>query len=465
MNSFLQRILQAGVLDTYPKYLKDKLYITNALALGIAVCIVTPYIGITYIFLKPLTIIPVICAFLLLSVIVLNHYKMINLSRFIFGLLPVSLPLTYFGFLMPPGSPKYLELYVITIAFSMVPFLVFAARERIYVIVSSIIILTVFVFGLDWINANLTMDIDGEIMYTGFFGKLNLFMGMFLIMAGVYLLSFMNMKSNNRTLALMEEMDKKTEEIQNSENELKEKISQIELNQAEERKRNWATEGIAEISTILRSDQSGHELYDHITSYITKYLNANQCGLFTVVKDEHDDSDVRLVLQSSYAYDRKKFVEKEISPGQGQIGQAYLEKTTIYLKDVPDGYVNITSGMGEHTASEVLIVPLVVNEEVEGVIEFASFNHFEDYHIQFVEQLGETLASFISINRINERTKYLLEESQQQTEEMRAQEEEMRQNMEELSATQEEMGRKEQEYVNLIQELKEENEQLKKAIA
>ena len=112
--------------------------------------------------------------------------------------------------------------------------------------------------------------------------------------------------------------------------------------------------------------------------------------------------------------------------------------------------------MLESTPNEVLIVPLIVNEEVEGVFEFASFNKFQDYQIHFLEQLGETLAAFINVNRINERTKILLEESQQQAEEMKSQEEEMRQNMEELSATQEEMGRKEQEYLNQIEELEKE---------
>ena len=90
------------------------------------------------------------------------------------------------------------------------------------------------------------------------------------------------------------------------------------------------------------------------------------------------------------------------------------------------------------------------------MFEIASFKTFEPYEIEFVRELSEALASFISVNRINEQTKILLEESQQQAEEMRSQEEEMRQNMEELAATQEEMQRKEQEYVSRIEELERE---------
>ena len=125
------------------------------------------------------------------------------------------------------------------------------------------------------------------------------------------------------------------------------------------------------------------------------------------------------------------------------------------MKRVPQNYVLITSGLGEASPAEVLIVPLKVNDCIEGIIELASFNEFADHEIAFVERLAENIASSISSVKINARTKQLLEASQQQAEELRSQEEEMRQNMEELAATQEEMGRKEQEYILRINELEE----------
>ena len=98
-------------------------------------------------------------------------------------------------------------------------------------------------------------------------------------------------------------------------------------------------------------------------------------------------------------------------------------------------------------------MPLQVNDEVEGILELASFRPFAPHEIDFLEKLGESVAAAIRNTRINEKTRSLLTETQQQAEEMRAAEEEMRQNMEELAATQEEMQRKEQEYVNRIADL------------
>ncbi len=97
-------------------------------------------------------------------------------------------------------------------------------------------------------------------------------------------------------------------------------------------------------------------------------------------------------------------------------------------------------------------MPLQVNGEVEGVLEIASFNPLSEHEINFLEKLGESVAVAVRNARINEQTRSLLEDTQQQAEEMRAAEEEMRQNMEELAATQEEMQRKEQAYLKKIEE-------------
>ncbi len=213
------------------------------------------------------------------------------------------------------------------------------------------------------------------------------------------------------------------------------------LMEGAERERNekFMNVGIAEISNIIRDNKTGlQDLSYEVISYLVKYLNANQGGMF-VIKEEGKER--YLELQGCYAFERKKFLEKKVALGQGLVGQCVLEKETIYMTEIPENYVNITSGLGTSVPRNIVIVPLKNDQVIEGVIEIASFHKIEKYHVHFLEKLGEIIAASITNTRINDRTQVLYQNSQEQAEQLRSQEEEMRQNMEELTATQEEMRR------------------------
>lgn len=116
----------------------------------------------------------------------------------------------------------------------------------------------------------------------------------------------------------------------------------------EARIRNWTNKGSAEFGDILRKYNNNiGELSDHVITFMVNYLNANQGSIFIVDEDENGTEALRLT--ATYAYDRKKFIEKTILPGQGLVGQVYLEKQSIYMKELPENYITITSGLGKAT--------------------------------------------------------------------------------------------------------------------
>jgi PAS domain S-box-containing protein len=222
----------------------------------------------------------------------------------------------------------------------------------------------------------------------------------------------------------------------------------------------WTNEGLSKFGDLIRKYQDDlTRLSDELISNIVVYLKAQQGGLFFL--NDEDPHHRYLDLVGCYAYQRKKFLEKKIELGQGMVGQCFLEGETTYLTNVPEDYVNITSGLGETNPQVLLVVPLRLNDIVVGVIEIANLKPFEKYQIDFLERLAESIASAISSVKTNEKTKVLLEQSQQQAEEMRAQEEEMRQNMEELQATQEQMHRKNEEVESLLRKASENEESMK----
>ena len=226
----------------------------------------------------------------------------------------------------------------------------------------------------------------------------------------------------------------------NMRNNLQSAKKEEENRKTEDQKRRWANEGLAKFSDILRKDNDNIEiLAREIIKNLVYYLKSNQGGLFII--NEDDGSTPIFNLLSAFAFDREKFIAKQVELGEGLVGTCAAEKETIYLTEIPHNYVQITSGLGGANPNSLLIVPLIIENDVLGVIEMASFNKFDKHEIEFVESVAESIASTLKSVRVNIKTSQLLEQSQQQSEEMAAQEEEMRQNMEELQATQEESTR------------------------
>jgi PAS domain S-box-containing protein len=230
------------------------------------------------------------------------------------------------------------------------------------------------------------------------------------------------------------------------------KAQQEELIRKEiEAKRQWTNEGLAKFGDILRQNNDNlNRLGDEVVKNLVWYLKASLGGLF--VRSENGEADT-LELVSAFAYDRKRFMEKSFKLGDGLIGTCALEKETIYLTEVPQDYIEVTSGLGDANPNAILLIPLKIEEEVLGVIELASLNKFLPHEIELCEKLAQSIASTLRTVRINNRTNELLRKSQEQTEIMVSQEEEMRQNMEELQATQEEAARKTFEMEGLINAL------------
>ena len=236
-------------------------------------------------------------------------------------------------------------------------------------------------------------------------------------------------------------------------NELKNASKEEEKRKAEDEQRNWAAQGVAMFSDILRkSSDNLEELSYDIISNMVKYTSSNQGGMFII--NDNDKDRTFLEMAACYAYDRKKFLEKKIHAGEGLVGRCYQEQEKIFLTEIPEDYIKITSGLGDDNPKCLLLIPLVYNNVIYGIIEIASFNVYRPFEIEFIERISESIAATISSVKANIQTTTLLEQSQQQAEEMAAQEEEMRQNMEELRATQEQSARREEDLKKEVEELR-----------
>ncbi len=447
-------ILNAGIHEDTPRILAKKISLANGLALIIAFGVAGPFGTISLIHFEEIAYLPFAGLALCVSTIGINALGFHYVGRFILGLIPFTLTAIYGSYLAPAAELPLAPIFAIQIGFAVVPFILFDVSDKVYLIISGLFVMVSTTFFTKDLNVMFEKEIDITIVRDGYVFNIAIATAIMVACGSILYMSYNNYRANREQEALLKQMDARNEELEKSEETLRENLKKVEENQAEENKRNWASAGLARFGNLLRSNDDSDSLFDQLISGVTEYIEANQSALFLV--NRTDDKNISIDMQACYAYSRKKHLEKSISPGQGLIGQAYHEKDVIHLTEVPDNYVTITSGLGEALPKAILIVPLMVNEEVEGFFEIASFNDFEPHTIEFLQNLGENVASFIGMNRINTRTKLLLQETQQQAEEMKSQEEEMRQNMEELQATHEEMNRKEKEYIARLEQLENE---------
>lgn len=214
----------------------------------------------------------------------------------------------------------------------------------------------------------------------------------------------------------------------------------------------WLNEGIAKFSDILRKEnKDAQKLAYNVISELVKYLNANQGGFFIVNTNDNQASTID--LYASYAFEKERMYQKSIDWGVGLIGRSVQEQKTLHIKEIPEDYSDISSGLGSAKPSAVMVFPLVANQQVLGAIELASFSSFSEIQLNFVNNIAESIAITLITVQSNLKTEELLENSKQQAEELSSQEEEMRQNLEELQATQESAARREKEMESIIEAL------------
>lgn len=212
---------------------------------------------------------------------------------------------------------------------------------------------------------------------------------------------------------------------------LKKAFRETMIRRKENFQRSWTSQGLAEFGEMLRESQDNlEELTNKILTKLIRYLDASIGGLFIINDDNKDD--VFLELIAFYAYDRRKYLDKHIKIGESLVGQCVLENETIFMSEIPKDYIHISSGSGKDDPRSLLIVPLKLNEEVYGVVELASFKKIEQFQIEFVEKIGESIASTISSAKINIHTSKLLQESNEKSQRLTKQEEESRRQIEDM---------------------------------
>ncbi len=217
--------------------------------------------------------------------------------------------------------------------------------------------------------------------------------------------------------------------------ELKDNINQMIANLRETTQRNaeqdWLKSNLAGISGMLQGQRDLAAVTQMIMSEVTPTVNAQHGAFF--VAEPTGDAGSELVLVASYGYTtRAGQIRDRFRIGEGLVGQAAFECKTIALTDVPPAYIKVGSGLGEAPPADILVMPVLFEDQVLGVIELASLRPFSDTNRDFLDRITETIGVVLNTIRANMRTEELLEQSQSLTQELQKQSEELRNTNDEL---------------------------------
>ena len=190
----------------------------------------------------------------------------------------------------------------------------------------------------------------------------------------------------------------------------------------------WIRSGQMGLNETMQGDQPLDKLGGKLLSFIAGYTGA-QVGAVYIAEGG------RFRRFGGYAIPPGQL--DELRPGDGMLGQAVRDNRSLRIRDVPAGYLPITSGVGQGTPAELLIVPASIDGVVHAVLELGFFGVTRDEQRELLSRCSENVAVAVRAAKDRQRLEELLQETQQQAEELQAGQEELRVSNEEL----EEQGR------------------------
>lgn len=216
-------------------------------------------------------------------------------------------------------------------------------------------------------------------------------------------------------------------------------------------------EQITHLNEALRGELTVTQVMDVMLKSLAGMLNSLVGAVYLSEGDE-------LVMRASYAYSHRKGDRSRMQMGESLVGQAAVEQNVFVVRDLPADYSPISSGLGESTPSEVLVVPLVFNSHLLAVMELMSFQGFSEDDVEFITRAAEGMAIALnsSISRVQladalDRSKQQAEALEQQQEELRATNEELEEQAAILRSSEESLQQQQEELRVMNEELEERN--------
>ncbi|MBT1702410.1 HAMP domain-containing protein [Fulvivirgaceae bacterium PWU20] len=206
-------------------------------------------------------------------------------------------------------------------------------------------------------------------------------------------------------------------------------IANLRATTLRNQEQDWLKSNLAKFTQMLQGQKDLNTVTKRILSELAQVVNAHY-GAFYILKDE--DTSTKLKLFASYAYREDRNIPKEFAIGEGLVGQCAFEKERILLTNIPSNYIKVSSALGKAKPTNLIILPVLFENDVKAVIELASLDSLSQTHQDFLSQVTESIGIVLNTIETNTRTEELLAQSQSLASELKVQQEELRRTNDEL---------------------------------
>jgi HAMP domain-containing protein/CheY-like chemotaxis protein/signal transduction histidine kinase len=190
----------------------------------------------------------------------------------------------------------------------------------------------------------------------------------------------------------------------------------------------WLKTNLAKFTNMLQGQRDLATVGRLLLTELTPLVNAHMGVIYQV---ENEDSP-QLRLLSAYAGDGTIPHQQYVQFGEGLVGQCAMDKRQRLVSDIPSDAIPINSVLLRVVPKNLVVLPVLFENQVKAVIELASVASFTTSQMTFLEQLTDSIGIVLNSIEATMQTEGLLKQSQQLAGELQTQQKELQQTNEQL---------------------------------
>ena len=216
-------------------------------------------------------------------------------------------------------------------------------------------------------------------------------------------------------------------------------------------KSDWRQKGLAILNESLVGNKSVKEISNTALTHLIEYGSCANGAIYLA-----DDNKLKLFS----AFGLEKSMKESFDPGEGMVGQVFLQKQSKVFNDLKDDDFVVSFAINQLKINGIILIPILLGKQSLGILELNSGSQFEKDRVDFLVESCRILGVAIAAAKGREQEQKLLEETQAQSEELQVQHSELENLNTELEAQTQKLQASEEELRVQQEELMQSNAEL-----